>query len=80
MIMEKHPVEEVAQAIMTTLEQFKQRESLDVISGISMVLTTLLAEMDVEEEKAIYSFTKSLGQSYRRIKAVRKAMEKQNVH
>ena len=74
--MEKeHPVEEVAKAIMSSLEQFKRHESLDVISGLSMVLTTLLAEMDMSEEKALYSFTKSLGQAYRRVKAVRKAIE-----
>lgn len=78
---ELHPVEEVAFAISAALEPFKHLESLDVVAGLALVTTTLLVEMGVPEEKAMYSFRKSYGQSERRYKAMNKTkMAIKNAH
>ena len=79
---DKHPVAEVAKAISTILEEFKDYDSLDVLAGIGMVISTMCVQMDIPEEKAVYSFRKSYGQAKRRVKAMNKmlAQEKLNVH
>lgn len=71
-----NPVEDPARAM--AIEVFKllathaNADTKDVLNAVAMVLATIAVEMGMEEEKAVYAFRKSYGNSKRRLKRVMK--------
>jgi len=62
------PSQEIATAIYNTIAKFEEAETGAVLAGVSMVLTTLIAELGMSERGAIDAFAQSLKIAKQRIK------------
>ena len=70
----KDPTKELAKEIFQFLLPKAEIEITIILSALSMVLATAAVEANMEEEKAVYAFRKSYGNSKRRLKQVIKGM------
>jgi hypothetical protein len=75
---EKDPARELAIEVFKFLAPMGNLDTSVILAGLSMVLATVAVEAGMEEEKAVYAFRKSYGNSKRRLKRIVK--EAQNEH
>jgi len=69
------PSKELAIEIFKYLAPKVELDTTVILSALSMVLATVAVEAGMEEEKAVYAFRKSFGNSKRRLTAlVKKGM------
>jgi len=68
------PVKELAVEVFQFLLPKANVDTTIILSALSMVLATVAVESGMEEEKAVYAFRKSYGNSKRRLKQVIKGM------
>lgn len=69
--MEKNdPALEMAVEIFKLIKTKSDADVRDIMAAVSMVLTTIAAESGMEEEKAVYAFTKSFRNSKSRLKNI----------
>jgi hypothetical protein len=67
--MEKNdPSLELAVEIFKVLKTRPDADVKDIMASVSLVLTTIAVETGMEEEKAVYAFTKSFRSSKSRLK------------
>jgi len=64
------PALELAVEIFKLIKTKENSDVRDIMAGLSMALTTIAAESGMEEEKAVYAFTKSFRNSRSRLKQV----------
>jgi len=69
---EKDPSMELAFEIFELLKDKGHLEANVVLSGVAVVLSTIAVEMGMEEEKAVYAFTKTFRSAKSRLKALLK--------
>lgn len=72
--MENDPSKELALEIFKFLVPKAELDTTVILSALSMVLATVAVEAGMEEEKAVYAFRKSYGNSKRRLKSVLKGI------
>lgn len=68
------PVKELAVEVFQFLLPKANVDTTIILSALSMVLATVAVESGMEEEKAVYAFRKSYGNSKRRLKQVIKGI------
>ena len=68
----KDPSQELAVEIFQFLVPKADVDTTVILSALSMVLATVAVEAGMEEEKAVYAFRKSDGNSKRRLKQLLK--------
>ena len=68
----KDPSQELAVEIFQFLVPKADVDTTVILSALSMVLATVAVEAGMEEEKAVYAFRKSYGNSKRRLKQLLK--------
>jgi len=68
------PVKELAIEVFQFLLPKANVDTTIILSALSMVLATVAVESGMEEEKAVYAFRKSYGNSKRRLKQVIKGI------
>lgn len=68
------PVKELAVEVFQFLLPKANVDTTIILSALSMVLATVAVESGMEEEKAVYAFRKSYGNSKRRRKQVIKGI------
>ena len=68
------PVKELAVEVFQFLLPKANVDTTIILSALSMVLATVAVEFGMEEEKAVYAFRKSYGNSKRRLKQVIKGI------
>jgi uncharacterized protein YtpQ (UPF0354 family) len=56
-------IENFVLAIGATIDEFKQADVIDLIRGLSFVLTTLLAEVEYQKDDAIEAFVYALNRA-----------------
>jgi hypothetical protein len=69
--------EDSHQLVLDIFEFLRTKENVEtkvILTGLSMVLATIVAEAGVEEEKAVYAFRKSISHAYRRMKQIAKGV------
>jgi len=59
----KDTIEDFVLAIGAAIDEFKHAEVIDLIGGLSFVLTTLLAEVEYQKDDAIEAFVSSLNRA-----------------
>ena len=69
------PSKELAIEIFKFLAPKAEVDTTVILSALSMVLATVAVEAGMEEEKAVYAFRKSYGNSKRRLKSIMKAAQ-----
>jgi DNA-binding XRE family transcriptional regulator len=62
------PSLELAVEIFKVLKTRPNADVKDIMASVSLVLTTIAVETGMEEEKAVYAFTKSFRSSKSRLK------------
>jgi DNA-binding XRE family transcriptional regulator len=62
------PSLELAVEIFKVLKTRPDADVKDIMASVSLVLTTIAVETGMEEEKAVYAFTKSFRSSKSRLK------------
>ena len=67
---EKDPARELAIEVFKFLAPKGNLDTSVILAGLSMVLATVAVEAGMDEEKAVYAFRKSYGNSKRRLKRV----------
>jgi len=67
--MEKDPSHELALQIYKTIAASGQLDVSVVMAALGVVMSTIIVEIEMPEEKAIYAFGKSLAAAKRRAKA-----------
>ncbi len=65
---EKDPSRQIALEIFHLLAPKAEVEANVIMSAVSMVLSTIAVEMGMEEEKAVYAFTRSFRNAKSRLK------------
>jgi hypothetical protein len=66
----KDPSRALAIEIFQFLRPKADLNTTVILSALSMVLATVAVEAGMEEEKAVYAFRKSYGNSKRRLKSI----------
>ena len=67
--------EDSHQIVLDIFEFLRTKQNVEtkvILTALSMVLATIVAEAGVEEEKAVYAFRKSISYAYRRMKQIAK--------
>ena len=64
----KDPSREIALEIFHLLAPKADVEATVIMAAVSMVLSTIAVEMGMEEEKAVYAFTRSFRNAKSRLK------------
>jgi hypothetical protein len=64
----KDPSREIALEIFNLLAPKAEVETNVIMAAVSMVLSTIAVEMGMEEEKAVYAFTRSFRNAKSRLK------------
>ena len=64
---EKDPSRQIALEIFHLLAPKADVEATVILGAVSMVLSTIAVEMGMEEEKAVYAFTRSFRSEERRV-------------
>lgn len=67
---EQDPSRALAIEIFQYLAPKAELDTTIILSALSMVLATVAVEAGMEEEKAVYAFRKSYGNSKRRLKSL----------
>ena len=67
---EQDPSRQIALEIFQLLAPKADTDVNVILSAVSMVLSTISAEVGMEEEKAVYAFTKSFRHAKSRIKTI----------
>jgi len=67
-IKETDPSRMIALEIFQLLTTKGEVETKVILAGVSMVLATIAVEMDMEEQKAVYAFTRSYRNARMRLK------------
>ena len=67
---EQDPSRALAVEIFKYLATKADVDTTVILSALSMVLATVAVEAGMEEEKAVYAFSKSYGNSSRRLKSL----------
>jgi len=70
--MEDDPSRQIALEIFKLLAPKADLETKTILAGVSMVLATIAVEMGMEEEKAVYAFTRSYRNAKMRLKRIMK--------
>ena len=65
---QQDPSRQIALEIFHLLAPKADVETKVILSAVSMVLSTIAVEMGMEEEKAVYAFTKSYRNAKNRLK------------
>jgi len=65
---EKDPSRQIALEIFQLLTPKAEVDANIILGAVSMVLSTIAVEMGMEEEKAVYAFTRSFRNSKSRLK------------
>lgn len=73
--MTEDPSRALAIEIFQYLAPKAELDTTIILSALSMVLATVAVEAGMEEEKAVYAFRKSYGNSKRRLKSIMKAAQ-----
>jgi hypothetical protein len=68
--MTEDPSRALAIEIFQYLAPKAELDTTIILSALSMVLATVAVEAGMEEEKAVYAFRKSYGNSKRRLKSI----------
>ena len=68
--MTEDPSRALAIEIFQFLAPKAELDTTIILSALSMVLATVAVEAGMEEEKAVYAFRKSYGNSKRRLKSI----------
>jgi len=66
----KDPSRQIALEIFQLLTPKANVETKVILSAVSMVLSTIAVEMGMEEEKAVYAFTRSYRNAKNRLRDV----------
>lgn len=64
------PSRQIALEIFHLLLPKENIETKVILSAVSMVLSTIAVEMGMEEEKAVYAFTRSYRNAKNRLKSI----------
>lgn len=64
------PSRQIALEIFHLLAPKENVETKVILSAVSMVLSTIAVEMGMEEEKAVYAFTRSYRNAKNRLKSI----------
>lgn len=73
--MTEDPSKELAIEIFKFLAPKAELDTTIILSALSMVLATVAVEAGMEEEKAVYAFRKSYGNSKRRLKSLMRTVQ-----
>jgi len=65
---EKDPSRQIALEIFQLLTPKAEVDANIILAAVSMVLSTIAVEMGMEEEKAVYAFTRSFRNAKSRLK------------
>jgi hypothetical protein len=65
---EKDPSREIALEIFQLLTPKAEVDANIILAAVAMVLSTIAVEMGMEEEKAVYAFTRSFRNAKSRLK------------
>jgi len=68
--MTEDPSRKLALEIFHLLAKNTETETKVILSAVSMVLSTIAVEMGMEEEKAVYAFTRSFRNAKSRLKKI----------
>jgi hypothetical protein len=63
------PSQKLAVAIYKTIAESGELDVGTVMAGLGVVMSTIITEIGMPEEKAVYAFRKSLAAAQRRAKA-----------
>ena len=75
MTTQQDPARELAMEFFQFLLPKAETDTTVILAALSMVLATVAVEAGMEEEKAVYAFRKSYGNSKRRLKTVLKGVQ-----
>lgn len=73
--MTEDPSRVLAVEIFQFLAPKAELDTTIILSALSMVLATVAVEAGMEEEKAVYAFRKSYGNSKRRLKSLMRTVQ-----
>jgi hypothetical protein len=62
------PTQKLATEIYKTIAESGELDVGIVMASLGVVMSTIIVEVKMPEEKAVYAFRKSLGAAYRRAK------------
>lgn len=68
------PSQKLAVEIYKTIAESGELDVGVVMAGLGVVMSTIIAEIEMPEEKAVYAFRKSLAAGRRRVKRAREVI------